>query len=144
MRAWVRVYVRVRVCVCVCVCARARACYVRITNALETYGDRTRLETSGHLHALNTSPPRQQSRYPPNRRPEGPDSRSGQWKTVPPVEIQSLGRPSRSVVTLLTATAGLSEAWNTVFRRRSRWNGCLPTRWDVIFDSLTRRRKSLK
>jgi hypothetical protein len=54
------------------------------------------MQKSGHLHALNTSPPRQQPQYPPNRRLEEP----GQWKTVPLVEeIQSLGRPSRSVVT---------------------------------------------
>ena len=32
--------------VCVCVC------HVRITNALDIYGDRTKMQTSGHLHAL--------------------------------------------------------------------------------------------
>ena len=68
--------VYVRTCVCVCVF------YVRITDALETYEDRTKMQTSGHLHALNTSPPGQQPRYPPNRRLEGPDSRSEQWKTI--------------------------------------------------------------
>jgi hypothetical protein len=69
----------IRMSACTCVYVRVCVCvyYVRTTNSLETNGVKTNMHTSAHLHGLNTSRSGQQPQYPPNRRLEEPESRSG-------------------------------------------------------------------